>query len=730
MKVNTLFLTRTVGLLAGALLVLANVRAAEADAFPTFDNNYVKVSAGAPSLSGSKAAYQARTQKSSSGAAGIEELAYGYDLSKDVNLQLDGKAMPGAEDYLLSLKLTKNEVGSFEAGYKRFRTFYDGAGGFFPLNNAWLPIYRRALYVDRGQFFIGGTIALPKAPVVTIRYTNETRSGRKDSTIWGDSDLTGIPIYSLSSLNPISANRKILPAYIQLGERQEKLEASVKHTFGNTTAVVTMATGRIKNLDTRSVDRYAGELKPFPAIPSNPPVLVPNNFANNVNFGSDVQGFKEHNVSFGAKVETVITDKITFYTGMTYFHATEDISASRLINASIMTGAGVVTAIGPFTSGGRPPYSYTSSGSMKYDLINGNIGLQLKPVTDLYVDVALKGEQLKDSGSNNAAYVSNLLVQATGTVTPVPVTAPNSFSNLEKPWTPAVEARYTGIRNVALYGSWDYRGTRQDERTTYNGISPSGSTIVLSPGGATEHLKEKHWNANVGASWTPVLAFTARAEVYRKDHENRFDGYGASLGSFYVLDYDTDGVKLSAVVRPASVLSFTTRYVIQRGKGSIMEDGYAQGDSNDTRRYQFGETVDFNPTKNFYAQANVNLVYDKMATSYPRVTGAAQDVLHNSDNNYWNGSVITGFVVNKETDAQLEATYYRANNYNPSVATSTVPYGYSGTDYSVSAGIKYKFAAKTVGAAKVGYVESKNETSGGNSNFRGPVAYVSLEHAF
>jgi hypothetical protein len=112
------------------------------------------------------------------------------------------------------------------------------------------------------------------------------------------------------------------------------------------------------------------------------------------------------------------------------------------------------------------------------------------------------------------------------------------------------------------------------------------------------------------------------------------------------------------------------------------------------------------------------------------VTGAAQDVLHNSDNNYWNGSLITGFVVDKDTDAQVEATYYRANNYNPSVATSTVPYGYSGTDYSVTAGVKHKFAAKTVGAAKVGYFETKNETSGGNSNFRGPVAYVSLEHAF
>ena len=141
MKATTLF-SRSATIVAGLALALTSaVRADESDAMPTFTDNYIKVSGLLPSPSGSKAAFQRRTQVSKDGAGGIEALNYGYDLSKETNLQIDGKVMPGAGDYLAQFKLTKNEVGSFEMGYKRSRTYYDGAGGFFPTNGAWLPIY-------------------------------------------------------------------------------------------------------------------------------------------------------------------------------------------------------------------------------------------------------------------------------------------------------------------------------------------------------------------------------------------------------------------------------------------------------------------------------------------------------------------------------------------------------------------------------------------------------------
>ena len=107
-------------------------------------------------------------------------------------------------------KLTKYEVGTFEAGYRTFRTFYDGAGGFFPTNNVWMAAMPRALHVDRGRFHLGGTVNLPGKPVFTFRYTADTRDGRKNSTILGDTSFTGIPNYSQSALNPVSIARRLL----------------------------------------------------------------------------------------------------------------------------------------------------------------------------------------------------------------------------------------------------------------------------------------------------------------------------------------------------------------------------------------------------------------------------------------------------------------------------------------------------------------------------------------
>lgn len=729
MNAKISFTLRTTALAACALLSFAASRAAEADAFPVAEENYIKVSGQAMSMKDSKAAAQANTQIPKTGVGGIEELNITKELSKDTSLVIDARALLGSEDYLAQFRITKNEVGSFEAGYKRFRTFYDGAGGFFPLNNAWLPIYSRPLYVDRGKFFVNATIAMPNAPVFTFRYANETRGGRKASTIWGDTDYTGVPIYSLAALNPVSANRKIIPSYVQLGERQETWEASMRHKVGQTTGVVSVSGHNINNLNLRSVDRYPGELKPFPAIPSNPAILVAPALANNQNKGFDQQGLKESGVTVAGKVETVVSDKITAFIGANYHHSSSDITASRLISGSIATATGTVSPVGSFTSGGRPPYSYNSIGAVKMNVWTGNVGIVAKPSSDMRVEFAVRAEEYKTSGNNDAVYVNNLVNQTTGVVTQQLVNAPNSVKNTEKPWTPAIEANYTGIKNVTIYGSWDYRSMAQDERSTYSGVSPSGLVILQTTSNAADKIKEKHANVKIGARWAPNSLFNLRGEFFSKDHENRFDGYGPSLGGFYELNYDIVGARVTAVVKPMPQLTFNSRYVVQRGKASIISDGYVEGDSNDARRYQFAETVDWVPNKGFYLQGNVNVVFDRTSTAYPRTTGTAADVLRNADNNYWNSSIVAAFVVDKQTDAQIQATYYKADNYNPAI-TASDPYGAGSRDYSITVGLKHKFTAKMVGTAKVGYIESKNDTSGGFADYRGPVGYLALEHQF
>ncbi len=737
MNVKSFSLFRTAGLLAGACFVLCAARAAdtakaESDALALTDENTIKVSGQVNDFNGNKAASQTAKQVPKTGFGGIESLNYTKELSKVSTLQIDGRALPGMEDYLAQFRVTKNEVGSFEAGYKRFRTFYDGAGGFFPLNNAWLPIYARALYVDRGKFFANATIAMPKAPVFTFRYTNETRSGRKSSTIWGDTDQTGVPISSVAALNLISANRKIIPAYIQLGERHEVMEASVRHSIGHTTMSFSVIGDRVNNLNLRSVDRYPGELKPFPAIPANPPTLVPALLANNENKGFDQQGLTLKGLTFMGKVETAVNDQVNVYATASHRRSDGDTTGSRLITAKIQTLTGLASQVGAFTPAGRPPYSLNSTGTLDVDVLTGVVGIDARPMKELRLSLAFKGEDYSSSAASTANYISTMVNQTTGVITPVPLTGANSSSIDEKVWTPEVDVRYTGIKSMALYAAWDYRTSPGDEQLRYVGITTStAGPVVLSPAViVNDKVKEKHANFKIGANWTVSPMLTLRAEFFSRDHENNFNGYGTSLGSYYVLDYDIYGARVTAIAKLSPTLSFTTRYVQQRGKAEVAEDGYITGDSNDSKRYHIGETINWNPTKLFYMQANVNVVFDKTSTAYPRAGGTANDVLHNADNNYWNGNVLAGFVVDKQTDAMVQGTYYRANNYNPALAAATDPYGAGAREYGLYVGVKHKFSDKLLGSAKVGYLDRRNDTAGGNSDFHGPLAYVSLEHAF
>jgi hypothetical protein len=87
-------------------------------------------------------------------------------------------------------------------------------------------------------------------------------------------------------------------------------------------------------------------------------------------------------------------------------------------------------------------------------------------------------------------------------------------------------------------------------------------------------------------------------------------------------------------------------------------------------------------------------------------------------------------VVDKDTDAQVQINYYHADNGNAAMAAMTQPYGVAVKETRVTVGLKHKFSNKWVADGKIGYFDSQNDTTGGNTNFHGPLAYVSIQHGF
>ncbi len=739
------------GVLTSGLLLLVGLPArsatkAEADAFPNYES-YIKISGQAASISGSETSFQNRTKQPSDGGAGIQDLHIAKDLSKTTSLVIDGKALVGSEDYLGSFKITKTDVGTFDMGYKRFRTFYDGVGGFFPLNNQWMPLADRDLHVDRSKFWMEGTVALPGAPVFKLSYVNELRSGQKDSTIWGTSDFTGLP-FNLAP-NPINPGRKLNPSYIKLGERHEELELTITHKIGKTNLQIELLADQFNNLDTRFMTNYPGEVIPWAiaslsaTVPTGQ-VAAPQNVAkaaapatswNNQVSIAETEGMRSRMSGVTFAADTPFGDKLTLKVNGNYELIHTTVVGSRPLVTSTPTPTGAV----PITTNN---YADLTGGTRLKNLV-GTIALDWRPNKEVYVKFAYRAQQEYVRGTS-----SYNVIAASGTPAITLATTPRyGWAKLEQDvHTPVLELRYTGIKDLSLYFSGSQRDLSGVERNTsaYNPLTAALGTPAI------QNVSEDHGNYALGANWKMSPLLSLRGEVFEKGHKDNTSGFESRVGDYYLLDSRYTGFKLTALAKPSALLSFTTRYVHQKGTMKVTGflPTYPAYDSLDSKNHIISESIDWTPNKGFYVQLNGNWVFNVISTIYPRagvtpatigapgpsvglVTALAFDsnrVLQNSNNNYTTLGLLTGWTVGKDTDAQVQVNHYRANNGNSVLANLTIPYGVVVEDTSMTIGIKHRFSEKWVCHAKIGYFDGKNDTTGGRTNYHGPLAYVAFEH--
>ena len=731
---------RGASLIAGGLLAFVGAPGATlpADAFPTFES-YIKFSGQAPWITGNDAAFQKRLQTPANGGTGIEDLHFTKDYEKAVSLTIDGRALTGAEDYLGKINLSKKDVGSVEVGYKSFRTFYDGIGGFFPLSKRWNALNPEDLHVDRGEFWADARVAVPNAPEFEIRFTDGFRRGKKDTTVWGDSDFTGLP----NNNPPISQVRKMIPSYRDLDEHHQDLAGSMKHSMGKTTLNLVLQHEKTDDIDTRYASRFPGEIKPFP-IPASTVLLPPGSTNNQIIF-SQTDGMKTKLNAATARTETVFNEKFTLELGLNCQDLDSDFTGNRPLYTSTPTAIGAVIA---------PSNNYLNlAGGSKVRVYTGTTALEWKPGKNSLVKLALRGEDKYTRSTGSLTAVAATVNATTGAVTTTNSDQIFNSRVKEKSLTPTLDLRYSGFKDLALYASASVRKVGGDERyvTPYNPVTTS---VIPNGNQAFNSTSEDRTRMTVGANWHTSTVLTIRSEVFHKENTNKAVGYIKRTDGFvdnYDLGYNYNGVKLTAIVKPAAAWSFTTRYVYQKGRATVTSAavtgstsaGYVatfpEYDSMDMSNHMIGETIDWTPTTQFYAQANANVVFNVINTIYPRAgiapasgTSIAFDVnnvLHNSDNNYVTASMLAGAVLTKKDDLQVQYTYYRADNYNPAMASLTMPYGAGAKESVATISVKHKFSDRCLGNAKIGYFDSKNDTTGGNTNFRGPLAYVSLEYA-
>lgn len=225
----------------GAGMVLAaspdaNADAGQAEATSDSDGetleNWVDFSVGGVFIDGDDAAYQERHGNNGDFMVGISSLHFEQEVGEDGTLTLDGHAMYGMDDYLLSVRYDHSDVGFVEAGYREFRSWYDPSGG---IEN---PAFVSPLELDRGEVWFQAGLRMEDVPEVTFQYIHRWRNGMKDSTIW-ESNQT--------------------PGYYDIDETSDIFMLDINHTVSNTDLALSL---RYQNDQVDNSHRTAGSAVP------------------------------------------------------------------------------------------------------------------------------------------------------------------------------------------------------------------------------------------------------------------------------------------------------------------------------------------------------------------------------------------------------------------------------------------------------------------------------------
>ena len=412
---------------------------------------------------------------------GIEDFHWEELLGKKGIFQVDGRGIFDNHDYSIRLELSDPDKGFLRAGYTEFRTWYDGNAGFFPKNGQWFSLYDNELHIDRGEAWFEAGLTLPEKPQVTLRYAHEFRKGLKDSTEWGDSNLTGG-----------FGTRSIVPTFYNIDEKRDIFRGDVKHALGNTDVSLGVRYEIIDNNDSRNEHRRPGE----PAADR---------------YVTQKDALDENMFNVHAFTATRFNEKVMLTVGGSFTTLDTDIAGSRI-----------------YGSGYDPVYDPLYARRQNFDegfldLAGGaqmkqyvaNLNLMIVPLDNFTVVPSLRVE--KNDMDGIAAFTETTVTNAVvGPVSQSELfnTANRSFLEVSE----SLEARYTGIRNWSLYARGEWSQTDGDQ----------GENETETTTGAVNLFRDTDWHRfnqkyTVGANWYPLNRLNFGTQYYHKIHSYDYD---------------------------------------------------------------------------------------------------------------------------------------------------------------------------------------------------------------
>jgi len=728
-----LALALTCSLRAGETKVNENGTAVEEET--PAGKNWIELGIGGVNIAGDDAQFKQEHRMSGDVFGGIQDLHFEQAIGKKGQLTVDGHAIFDNHDYDVKVDFTYQGVGYIRAGYTEFRSWYDGNGGFFPVGDIFFAPPHPEMTLDRGEVWIELGLRAPKLPEITLHYSHLFRDGRKDSTIWGDTTLT---------LVPVNGTRKIAPAFRDISETRDIFSADIVQNFDKTDIGLGMRYEHSEVDDRLQLERGAGQLPPFVVAPGAQRFITHRDQNN-------LDAFNGH-----VTTETRLNDSLWFTTAYSYSTLDSDVSGTRIIGSGYdaMYGDPILT----LQSNDHGVLNLSGMSEVREHVVNANV--MWIPAKQLTILAAFRyTHENKDSEStfldtNTAANVAPFTATNPrgGFHLITPVARAGDSSDGYDNFAETFEIRYAGIDNWVFYvrGDWEEEDGNVKEHEVVD-ITDQGMLDK-----DTNLLTQKY---TVGVNWYPTPGLNVAAQYFHKsaDYDNDFKSELASppvAGSernqrLLSQELDTNDANVRVTWRPKlpanlGTIAFVTRYDYVRatidGQWGISPAGtpgvgltgttLAEQRTAEITNHVITESITWNPCARLYLQGNGSYVLNKTNTpaDFNLIPNTSPTVL-DFRNDYWTASVSVGFVVDDKTDLRAEYSYYRADNYDNNSLVAQ-PYGMGAKEHTAGASVTRQIAKNVRLKLQYSYFNYRDELSGGHNNYDAHAVFSSLQFRF
>ena len=667
-------------------------------------SNWITFMIGGAFVSGDDANMQART-RTNDFYGGISDLRYGMQIDDTTSLQMEGRALPGLEDYKLDLLLTKEDVGYVNLGFKQFRTWYDASGGYSALaGNRRVVPFDDERYIDRGELFLEAGLRMEDIPEITFRYTHSYRDGEKDSTVWGD--------------NPAATRYKLTPALWYIDEQVDLFELDVAHSLSITDIELGLVYQHVDLDNTRYTER-GGTTPPGSTTP-----------------GINKTWLTEKSESdlFAGHVSTVtrFNDKAWLSWAAAYTTLDSDIDGG-----SRLWGAYWATPIPPAPAPDRRDYAYDSmNGGSNVDQFITNLNFMWIPVEDLSVTPSFRYEyESAYSVSRFRAFNTNQTWQGNQII--------SSDTDMDA-LNAALDVRYKGIENLVLYANADW-GREDESILRVDQVLPGE---LLDSDVTVDEQAYK-----LGMNWYPLSKLSFGVQGFYGLREQSFDHVAGSQNKLVnsanggannfrpiMADHntETENLNLRMTWRPLGNVSMVTRYDYSKteyeNRGVLLSPP-AQSppitgpllnliESGQVESHVVSETVTWNPTAQMYVQGSVSWVSSETSTP--------TNVLNpDMDNDYIVCGLNAGYALDARTDITAGYNFYTQRNYG--VAAASMGYGLETSEHMFSIGMNRMLTDNILWTVSYGFITSDTkdiDQSGGFNDFDAHMVSTGLQVRF